>query len=73
MSEDVVTLVEYELVRPDGTLLYRRCWPSHHQISGLPSPNADGDIYYNGAQIMPPWIGRRRKSGGEWETLFERS
>lgn len=65
---DVVTLVEYRLIRPDGNLLWACSGPSYLDVA---PPVSTATAQHPEQFVLPPWRYEKREQGGEWALLAE--
>jgi hypothetical protein len=63
---DVVSVIEYRLVRPDGTLLWT-CAATNYV--GAPAPPTSLRTAAGGDWVDPPWRFEAREEAGEWTLL----
>ena len=67
---DRVEMIEYQLVRPDGTVLFRHIAASTWHVDF--GSTKDGRFFpMTGDWIGPPWQLRARRGSGDWEILQE--
>jgi len=78
VDQDIVTasVVEYRVIRPDGTVLWQLAAASYMDFTGPPlslDPGMDRlPLGRAGDWIGPPWQIQRREFGPEWVTIAER-
>lgn len=72
MAPVTASVVQYQVIRPDGTVLWRYVMASPMDYDWWPPPEHPGIQVGPEAWIDPPYLIQRREFGPEWVTIAER-